>query len=232
MLNNHLNIQELQSDYSSRNRINIKNAFDVNVALKVLFSLENDIPWQLAFMEKGVPSLCSAKQLANMTDDELQMIYNKITQLGARGFQFCYYHYSVSHENHETCPDEAYINTFKEFLLSEKFFDFARSVTGIKEIKNIEIQTARYTGGNFLMMHNDSQKPERRVAFVINLTRQWHIDWGGLLHFISQEGQVTETFVPAFNSLTFFTVPVLHEVSYVMPFVKQSRYTVTGWLTI
>ena len=232
MLNESLNIEELRKVYGSKHRINIKNAFDVDVAQKVLLALENDIPWQLAYMEKGVASLLSAQQLAGMTEDQLQVVYRKITQLGAQGFQFCYYHYSVSHRNFEICPSHSYINTFRECLSSDEFFEFARSVTGIEEIKNIEIQTARYTGGNYLMMHNDSQKPERRVAFVLNLTRQWQIDWGGLLHFINQQGQVVETFVPAFNSLTFFTVPMLHKVSYVMPFVKESRYTVTGWLTI
>jgi len=232
MLNQNLDIKELQRAYSANKRINIKNAFDVNVAYKVLISLENDIPWQLAYMEQGVPSLLSAKQLAGMTDDQLMEIYNRIIQQGALGFQFCYYHYSVTDENLVTCPDESYIYAFSEFLCSERFFELARSITGVTEIRNIEIQTARYTGGNYLLMHNDSQKPKRRVAFVLNLTREWHVDWGGLLHFISRDGQVTETFVPTFNSLTFFTVPVLHKVSYVMPFVKQSRYSVTGWLTI
>lgn len=230
MLNNQLDINKLKNTYTLKNRISIKDAFQADVAETLLDCLRSDIPWQLAYKEKGAASLFSAQQLAGMSEEQLQTIYYKIAQLGAQGFQFCYYHYSISHKNNQTCAPDAYVNTFAKFLSSEPFFEFARKVTGIEEINNIEIQAGRYTGNNFLMVHNDSDKPERRVAFVLNLSKDWQIDWGGLLHFMNQKGEVTDTFVPTYNSLTFFTVPVLHKVSYVMPFVKQSRYTVTGWL--
>ena len=232
MLNKNLDLDALKQAFSEKNRITIRNVLDTEVAEKVLASLKSDIPWQLAYMEKGVTSLFSAEKLANMSAEQLNTIYQKIAKLGADHFQFCYHHYSVSNKNFEYCAEDAYINTFKAFLESDDYFNFSRAVTGFDEIKNIEIQTARYTANNYLMMHNDSANSDRRVAYVLNLSKNWHVDWGGLLHFIDENGQVTETFVPTFNSLTFFSVPAWHKVSYVMPFVTESRYSVTGWLNI
>ena len=232
MLNKNLDIDQLKKAYSLNNRVTISNAFDPVVAQNALSSLETEIPWQLSYRENGIPSLFTAEQLANLNAAQLADIYQKIAQLGASNFQYCYYHYSVTGKNFQYCSQDAYIHQLKDFLSSSVFFDFVKAVTGAEGLENFEMLLGRYTANNFLMMHNDSEKPERRITFVLNLTRDWHVDWGGLLHFIDEQGQVTETFVPTFNSLTLFSVPALHKVSMAMPFVNRSRYTVTGWLNI
>jgi Rps23 Pro-64 3,4-dihydroxylase Tpa1-like proline 4-hydroxylase len=80
-------------------------------------------------------------------------------------------------------------------------------------------------------MHSDETAVERRrIAYVINLTRGWRPDWGGLLHFADDEGNVVDTFFPHFNSLSLFTVPQNHFVSYVAPYAQGKRSAVTGWL--
>lgn len=232
MLNPKLNANLLHTEFAYKNRILIKNALNEDIADNVLRSLDSDIPWQTAYMERGTPCVFSKAQRAGMTDQQWQAIQSKITALGAQGFQFCYGHYSVSDRNTEACPPNAYINTFKDFLESNQFFDFAKTVTGIHDVRKIEILGARYTSGDFLMMHDDTQKTERRIAFVFNLSKDWRADWGGLTHFLERDGSVSDTYVPTFNSLVFFSVPVLHLVSYVMPFAPRPRYSITGWLTV
>jgi len=232
MLNNLLPPDELHTEFARRKRILIKRALTEDTAENVLRSLETEIPWQTAYMENGSPCVFSREQRANMPEEQWAMIQRKITALGARGFQFCYSHYSVSGRNPEYCTAEAYVNRFSEFLKSEPFFEFARSVTGMPELRNIEVLAGRYSGGDFLMMHDDTQKPERRVAFVFNFSKGWHPDWGGLTHFLERDGTITESYVPTYNSLLMFAVPVLHLVSYVMPFAPRPRYSITGWLTV
>lgn len=232
MLNSQLDTEQLHSEFVRSNRILIRNALDETVAENVLHSLDTEVPWQMAYMEKGSPCVFSRANRASMSDEQWAEIQKKITALGARGFQFCYGHYSVSDCNREQCRPNAYVNTFRDFLKSERFFGFARAVTGKPELRNIEILAARYSSGDFLMMHNDTQKPERRVAFVFNLSKDWHPDWGGLTHFLDNSRNVTDTYVPTYNSLVLFAVPVLHLVSYVMPFAPRPRYSVTGWLTV
>jgi Rps23 Pro-64 3,4-dihydroxylase Tpa1-like proline 4-hydroxylase len=232
MLNSQLDTDHLHSDFARNGRILIRNALHEEVAENVLQSLDTDIPWQMAYMENGRPCVFSREKRAAMSDEQWEAIQKKITAMGSRGFQFCYGHYSVSDRNLELCRPEAYVNTFRDFLKSDQFFDFARAVTGMPEICKIEILAGRYTGGDFLMMHDDTQKAERRVAFVFNLSKSWHPDWGGLTHFLERDGSVADTYVPTYNSLTLFSVPVLHLVSYVMPFAPRPRYSITGWLTV
>lgn len=232
MLNAQLDPNLLHTEFARKDRILIRNALDGAVAGNVLKSLESDIPWQMAYMENGTPCVFSRERRESMGDDQWEAIQKKITALGSRGFQFCYGHYSVTDRNKEQCRPDAYVNTFKEFLASDRFFDFVRGVSGIPEICKIEVLAARYAGGDFLMMHDDTRKPERRVAFVFNFSQEWRPDWGGLTHFLERDGSVTDTYVPTYNSLLLFAVPVLHLVSYVMPFAPRPRYSVTGWLTV
>ena len=232
MLNSQLVPEQLNADFARKKRILIQDALCEDVAGQVLQSLEDDIPWQTAFMENGRPCVFSPERRASMSDDQWAAVQKKITALGANGFQFCYGHYSVSDRNLASCRSDAYINAFRDYLRSDAFFEFARSVTGIPDICKIEILAARYAGGDFLMMHDDTQKPERRVAFVFNLSKGWHPDWGGLTHFLEPDLSVADTYVPTYNSLVLFSVPVLHLVSYVMSFAPRPRYSVTGWLTV
>jgi len=232
MLNNLLDPNQLHTEFVHKNRILIRNALNEEAAESVLESLELDIPWQIAYMENGSPCVFSREKRASMSDEQWEAIQKKITVLGSRGFQFCYSHYSVSDQNQEQCRPDAFVNTFRDFLKSDRFLNFARSVTGMPEVRNIEILAARYMGGDFLMMHDDIQKAERRAAFVFNLSRDWHPDWGGLTHFLDQDENVTDTYVPTYNSLVIFAVPVPHLVSYVMPFAPRPRYSITGWLTV
>jgi len=232
MLNSQLDPDRLHAEFVRKKRILIRNALNNDVAENVLRSLDSDIPWQMAYMEKGTPCVFSREKRASMSDDQWETIHKKIIALGSSGFQFCYGHYSVSDRNKEVCRPDAYVNTFGAFLKSDRFFDFARSVTGMPEVCNIEILAARYSGGDFLMMHDDTQKVERRAAFVFNFSEAWHPDWGGLTHFLERDGSVTDTYVPTYNSLVIFAVPVLHLVSYVMPFAPRPRYSITGWLTV
>ena len=89
-----------------------------------------------------------------------------------------------------------------------------------------------YRPGHFLSWHDDSGHPEqhRRVAYVLYLTRGWRADWGGQLQFIDAQGDVEEVWMPRFNSLALFLVPMPHLVTYVAPFATQPRFAITGWL--
>lgn len=232
MLNSQLDVGICQAEFSENNRILIRDALDDGVADRLLASLEYDIPWQLAYMEKGVPCVFSRERVAAMSPAQLYDVRKKIASLGVNGFQFCYEHYSVSDSNQEQCPEDAYLNAFSRYLQSDDFIGAMRKMTGVQEICRLEILAARYSGGDFLMMHDDTQKPDRRIAFVFNLSRGWQADWGGLTHFLDSDGSVSDTYVPTWNSLLVFKVPVLHLVSCVMPFAPWARYSVTGWLTV
>jgi Rps23 Pro-64 3,4-dihydroxylase Tpa1-like proline 4-hydroxylase len=122
------------------------------------------------------------------------------------------------------------LHTVLEFLNSPAFLAFARELTGFEQIRRVNAQATRYLPGHFLRRHNDfSSENERLVAYVINLGHDWQADWGGLLQFFDETGQVSESFVPRYNTLSLFRVPQLHAVSLVAPWAEQPRFGITGW---
>ena len=118
-----------------------------------------------------------------------------------------------------------------DFLNSPQFLDFARQLTGDPAIRMVSAIGVRYRAGHFLRAHNDLANDENRAfAYVINLSRQWSPDWGGLLHFLDPEQRrVVDTFTPLWNSLSLFRVPQPHVVSLVAPWAGSARYSITGW---
>ncbi|MFT4939017.1 MAG: SM-20-related protein [Paraglaciecola sp.] len=84
--------------------------------------------------------------------------------------------------------------------------------------------------GHYLTRHNDvNPKKQRRVAYVLSLSKHWHPDWGGLLQFYQPDGTPKDAWAPQFNSMALFDVNHVHGVSYVAPFATQAKYSITGW---
>lgn len=110
------------------------------------------------------------------------------------------------------------------------FLDFARRLTGDDRIAFSDGQVTRYLPGHFLNRHSDANpRTERLYAYVLNLSPGWRAEWGGLLQFLDEGGEITETFTPSFGALNVFAVPQMHAVSTVAPFAGGPRYSVTGW---
>ena len=108
--------------------------------------------------------------------------------------------------------------------------DFIRDFTGDRELMMVGAQATRYLPGEFLRTHDDRHEQEaRRFAYVLNLSRDWEADWGGLLHFVDDAGGVSASYVPNFNSLSLFKVPARHHVGLVAPWARQPRLAITGW---
>ena len=117
-----------------------------------------------------------------------------------------------------------------EFLNSPILIDFAQRITGDNRIRKADVQATCYRAGHFLTTHSDMHEQDGRLyAFVLGLTESWQADWGGLLLFHDEAGEVVDTLVPAFNNLALFAVPIPHSVSMVMPRVTTGRYSLTGW---
>ncbi len=109
----------------------------------------------------------------------------------------------------------------------------------INDITNMNITTAhdifisKYSHGNFLSVHSD--RNNGRVAFILNLSKDWKPEYGGLLHILDNKREnVIRTVVPHFNTLVLFYIPpnvgIPHFVSHVNIKYKN-RYAITGWFS-
>ena len=123
------------------------------------------------------------------------------------------------------------LHKFYEWLDSEEFLGFARSVTGFGDIGFVDAQATRFSPGHFLSAHDDSAEGKNRcAAYVFNFTEEWVPDWGGYLQLLDDDGHVRCGLRPRFNVLNIIAVPQLHNVGFVAPFAGAVRLSVTGWL--
>lgn len=131
-------------------------------------------------------------------------------------------------------PDDAprdAVSEVLDFLNGPDFLGFVRAVTGDDRIDFADAQATRYRPGHVLTGHDDAAEGKNRLyAYVLNLTRDWRADWGGVLAFEGADGHIEEGFAPAFNALNIFAVPMRHAVTQVASFAPRDRLSITGWL--
>ena len=120
-----------------------------------------------------------------------------------------------------------------DYLNSPDVFSLIEGITGHKALTYADAQYTSYSFGHFLTRHNDDVGEEgRRVAYVLGLSKDWHPDWGGLLHFFEEDGAPRDFWIPKFNTLSLFDVRHVHSVSYVTPFAQEPRLSLTGWFCV
>ena len=145
-------------------------------------------------------------------------------------FQFSYDSYMMVRAAKEGWNPGLLLHAVLDFLNSPDFLLFARRISGEPQINAVNAQATRYRAGQFLTRHQDTDVNEGRVcAYVINLSKNWDSDWGGLLQFHDQDNRLLDTFVPYWNSLSLFRVPQSHTVSLVAPWAGEDRLAITGW---
>lgn len=238
MLNPTLDRDSIRDRLRETGRVAIPGALRPEAADALHDCLSRDIPWRLScYDNRRKPEERALKltpaQLSGMTPQQRQAMHRELMGQAREHFQYVYQSFDLV-EGHRSgeCPG-LFAYQLMEFLAGDEFFAFARSVTGDAAINRIDGHATRYGAGHFLKLHADESPFERRrFAYVLGVTRDWDPDMGGLLHFLDDEGAVTETFSPSFNVLTLFRVPAPHVVSYVSPWVTGERLSVTGWLTV
>lgn len=148
----------------------------------------------------------------------------------AEGFQFIYDRLRLGLARTLGLPLPTPLNGLHALFNSPEWLNWARVLTGDDRIAYVDAQATRYLPGHFLNGHDDRHEDAGRLyAYVLNLTPRWRPEWGGLLAFTDEAGDVTQTFVPAFGTLNVFRVPQPHLVTQVADFAPEPRYSVTGW---
>jgi len=238
MLNPELDPRELAAEFRSTGRIVVRDALCPEQADRVHRCLRTQIPWRLAYRDTRVSGEHRQQEL---TREQLQAMGPKgATALRAQvlhqardHFQYLYQHFNINGGRSTGKPPGLAVYDLLDFMLGEEFLNFARRLTGTPELDDLYAHATLYSAGNFLKIHEDvTPVQDRRYAYVLGLTRGWRADMGGLLHFLDDQGNVAETVVPRYNSLTVFRVPMPHLVSMVAPWVQEPRLAVAGWLLV
>ena len=131
--------------------------------------------------------------------------------------------------------DQKVDKPFRDLMLSK--INLISEITGEPLNNFYSAFTSCYERGCFLSPHTDEFKDADdipNIAFVLNLTKEWRWEWGGLLHLFDkspwENGTVIKVIRPAWNSLVIFKLPRWHYVSEVGGCAAEKRLAFSGWL--
>jgi len=231
-LNPKLDVREHAARFASRGRAHIPDLLAAESAERLAAFLERETRWNLVTLLAGEHRDLDSAAMRRQSAEEQARFLAHVHKPAREGrFQYLYENIPVYDAWHRRKGERPLLDAFFEFLNGEEFLAFGRTVTGASDIGFADAQATRYGPGHFLTMHDDSvETKDRRAAYVVNLTRMWSPDWGGLTTFATQDLHIEEAFTPRFNALNIFRVPQPHAVTAVAPFAGGARYGVTGWL--
>jgi len=222
----------LAEPFAREGRLQIVDFLRHDGAMALLRALAESPAWRLAVNRGQETEDIAAAEIAGWSAAKRAALDEAVVAGGRDGFQFRYDTIRLPRYG-SGWGDEAppLLARFVEFLSSPELTGFLRTLTGDAGIGYADGHASRYRAGHFLTAHDDlNQGMGRRAAYVLNLTPQWRPDWGGILQFYDERGNVVRGFTPAFNVFNIFRVPQPHSVSWVTPLAGAPRYAVTGWL--
>lgn len=211
--------------------VRIGEFFPENVAESLHQHLDQKVPWSRAVSQDDKSWDLAPEMVAAMDDGEDTELLSSVHQTARDGFQFLFDSLIVSDDAGQRKARGLLVDQLIGALNHPSSLDAFRAITGVSAINRVNGQATRYLPGHFLTSHDDGIEGQDRVAaYVINLTKDWREDWGGMLQFHSASGDIPLALKPGFNVMNLFRVPQMHSVSYVAPFAAVPRYAITGWL--
>lgn len=230
-LNPSLDVEALAGRFARDGRVQIRDFLDPSAAAALHATLKVRGDWaQVVNSGDRVFELSRAAR-ADMTDEQRRAL-DEAVYAGARGgFQYRY-------ETIRT-PDAAAARTasadplaaFAAWMSGGPTRDLLRRVVAEPGVAYADAQATAYAPGDFLTTHDDGVAGKNRhAAYVLSLTPEWRVEWGGLLLFAPAPDGTVTGLAPAFNTLNLFRVPQSHSVSEVSRAAPNRRYSITGWL--
>ena len=234
MLNPDLDTEFLAREYAKDNRLRVEGFLEADVAERLRAACRESVPYEHLFHADGQNFSIPASQMQALDNKRRQELIGKILSAAAGGTGFYYGGYKMHRSKSATDDGQpAIVRDVYEYLNTPEVFSLIEKITGHEGLTYADAQYTSYSFGHFLTRHNDDVSREgRRVAYVLGLSKNWHPDWGGLLHFFEQNGAPRDFWIPAFNTLSLFDVRHVHSVSYVTPFAKEPRLSLTGWFCV
>ncbi|MFT5451231.1 MAG: SM-20-related protein [Enterobacterales bacterium] len=230
IINNTVDLSIYHDVLKEQGRVQIDNFLTTEAAEDLAHCLLQETPWDLTYFEDNKGSKMTSEELANFDKALIEKKINEIKGCKPDEYQFLYESYMIVTAYLERRNPDLLLHRFLEQINAPYFLGTMKKITGDNSILKMDAQATRYSKGHFLKEHNDEDSTKgRRFAYVLSLTREWHPDWGGLLHF-SDNGKVIDTFMPKFNVLNIFTVPQTHFVSSVAEYAGDQRISLTGWM--
>ncbi len=228
-LNPDLDVDALARAFTARRRLRIPDILEAASAGAVAAVLEHETRWKTTVAAGG--DFFELPLDGERAEDPSKQAWLDAVRVdgAATRMQYVFDTRRLGPDHEADGSDAA--DAVLEFLNGEAFLGFVRAVTGDDRIDFLDGQASRYRPGHVLTTHSDLSAGKNRLyAYVLNLTREWRADWGGTLVFHGPDSHIAEGFVPTFNALNLFEVPMSHAVTQVASFAMGPRLSITGWI--
>lgn len=232
-INPALDPSRLRTQYKAHRRLLVRDFLAPEGAAILHHHLSQELDWSLICGIDGEVAELTADFRRQCGPDEERGVLRQVYESAGRQFSFAYENSGfVPESSTERQSDSIVLESFTRFVNSAEFVDFARTVTGVREIASTEVQATAFRGGHFRMFGGGSIEylGRKRLVASLSLTPQWANAWGGKLLFPGFDGHIEHTHTPSFNALSLFDVRELHAISMVAPLPGIARYAVVGWL--
>ncbi|MFT6732310.1 MAG: SM-20-related protein [Polaribacter sp.] len=223
-------IEKVRGELITTSRLCINDFLSNAFSEEIYNCLDENVDWDVAYYLNDKGCKLTYEEINSASSDDLKQKYSEIENCKPNEYQFLYHTYMIVTAYLEGKNPGHLLHYFLELINSQEFLSIMRQITGCKEIIKMDAQATYYAKGNFLKEHNDADTVQgRRYAYVLNMSKNWIPDWGGLLHF-TKENKVIESYAPSYNSLVIFEVPQTHFVSQVTTYAGENRLAITGWM--
>lgn len=230
-LNPALDERAIAATLASDGRVQIRDFLRPEAAEALLRFLLDSSDWRHVINAGEKVYEIGCDQLAAMDEEQRRTLDRKTDREAAEGFQFRFDTIRVPDDEAERAAQGTVLSEFATFLSSPEVIGWFRRVTGKDSIDFADAQATRYRNGAFLTRHDDAvEGKNRHFAYVMNLTRDWRAEWGGLLFFPVDREIRMDALVPDFNVMHLFAVGQQHGVTQVASYAPRPRISVTGWL--
>jgi len=227
-LNPELDLPALAKSFHESGRLQIRDFLKTSDARKVLAALGR-VEWNLVMNDRDRHIDLPVSQLPNLGLERIRAAVHQALGRAADEFQYVYENYPIADAAASGSLKLKELKAIFEFMNSESVRNTLETITG-HATDFCDMQATKYGPGHVLTPHDDGvEGKNRKFAYVLGLTQGWSSVWGGQLQFITDDGRVEQSFVPAFNTLSIFAVPALHHVSQVASFAPKPRLSLTGW---
>lgn len=187
--------------------------------------------WYLAYNEGNNYYESSMQQLQALNTQQRQQFMNNIYARARSQFQYVFFQYYISQAIKLGEQPGHPMHEFHRLMNSDSSLEVLRTLTGETAVREVDSYASNYAPGHFLTAHDDRHATHDRVAaYVVSMTKIWDKNWGGHLAFFDDAGNVTDAFIPSFNTLNIFLVPQMHAVQQVASFAGATRSSYLGWL--
>ncbi|MEE4350468.1 MAG: 2OG-Fe(II) oxygenase family protein [Pacificimonas sp.] len=217
--------------YRARGRVQIADFLHAGDAEALYDALRASQRWRLVFNDGDRVYELDRETQAGLPDGKMEQLALAAYRGARAGFQYRYEAIRVPDGAAMRAASGTSLDDFAAFLSGGDAADFLKAVTGDAHIRFADAQATAFGLNHFLTAHHDEVSGKQRsAAYAMSLTPGWRPDFGGILMFHDENGQIEEGYTPRFNALNLLAIPQPHSVSIVTPFAPSRRYSVTGWL--